>query len=222
MLSCSSNNDKKESVIKSKYICPMQCKNSTSELPGACPVCNMMLVKELEMKGMDQKVEHSTESVYKFNGHWTNQDNKKVQLSDYSGKLQLTTMIFTHCDYACPNIIADLQNIQDGLSEKARENLGFLLVTIDPENDTPEKLKKYASNFELDNKNWQFLTGSKDDIYQYSKLLGIQYKKFENGMYGHSNIITLLSTTGEIIYQIEGIHANIKPITELINKQYSR
>jgi len=78
-------------------------------------------------------------------------------------------------------------------------------------------LHQYASKFELNNEKWHFLTGSKDDTYIYSKLLGIGYKKFENGLYGHSNIISLLSDSGEIIYQMEGIHANRNEIVKLIN-----
>ncbi|MCB9426499.1 MAG: SCO family protein [Flavobacteriales bacterium] len=211
--------EKKDStleIVKGSYVCPMNCPKSKKDQPGDCHVCKMQLVKEVEVEEMKTKKEHSTTSVYKLDAEWIDQNNKKHQLSDYKGKLQLTTMIFTNCDYACPNLIGDLQNIEDALSPEAKSNLNYLLVTIDPENDTPEKLNKYANQFELDSEKWTFLTGSTDNTYQYSKLLGIGYKKFENGMYGHSNILSLLNKDGEIVYQIEGIHADRTEIVKII------
>ncbi len=209
--------DPSSGVVQATYLCPMNCENSQSNKPGNCPVCHMLLVKEIEVEEMNLINKHSKESVFKLDAIWTDQNKEKHQLGNYHGKLHLTTMIFTNCDYACPNLIADFQNIEDDLTSKAKANTNYILVTIDPENDSPEKLKQYASKFELDNDKWHFLRGSKDDTYQYSKLLGFGYKKFENGMYGHSNIISLLNESGEIIYQIEGIHANRDEIVKLIN-----
>lgn len=217
-VSCKNEESKVSSeVVEATYLCPMDCENSKSNKPGSCPVCKMLLVKEIEVEEMKSNNEHSKESVFKLDAVWTDQNNEKHQLLDYQGKLHLTTMIFTRCDYACPNLIVDLQNIEDALSPKAKNNLAYVLVTMDPENDTPAILNKYAAKFELNDDKWSFLTGKKDDIYQYSKLLGIGYKKFENGMYGHANIISLLNGSGEIVYQIEGIHSNRTELVKLIN-----
>lgn len=220
MISCNNSEVKEESInyVKGVYLCPMNCKNSQSDQPGQCPVCKMDLVKEIEVEEITEKLEHSTESIFKLEAKWLDQNNEEHQLSDYSGKLILTTMIFTRCDYACPNLIGDLQNIVDDLSPKAKEVTSFVLVTMDPDNDTPEKMSEFASDFDLPSTDWHFLTGNKDDIYQYSKLLGIGYKRFENGMYGHSNILSLINESGEIVYQIEGIHANREELVELMNK----
>jgi len=203
--------------VKGVYLCPMNCEGSKSDKPGSCPVCKMLLVKEIEVLEMLSDKKHSDKSVFNLDAFWVDQNNEEHQLADYRGKLYLTTMIFTNCDYACPNLLSDLQNIEDNLTEKAKKNIGYLLVTMDPDNDTPEKLNKYAENFDLDENMWKFLRGDKDATYQYSKLLGIGYKKFENGMYGHSNILSLLNESGEIIYQIEGIHVDNSELISIIN-----
>ena len=217
--SCSNNSEEKSiSYAKGTYLCPMNCENSKSDHPGRCPVCKMELVKEIEVEEMNTNLEHTTTSVYKLDATWIDQNKNKHQLADYSGKLILTTMIFTKCDYACPNLRGDLQNIEDDLTSEAKEATNYLLISMDPDNDTPEKLSEFSADYELDSKKWHFLTGDKDDIYQYSKLLGIGYKRFENGMYGHSNILSLLNESGEIIYQLEGIHTNRKELVQLMNE----
>ncbi len=219
MLSCGGSvEDKPISYAEGVYLCPMNCPKSKSDKPGSCVVCKMDLVKEIEVEEMNENMEHSKSSVYKLDAQWINQNKKESKLSDYSGKLILTTMIFTRCDYACPNLIGDLQNIEDDLTPEAKKAVNYLLITMDPDNDTPEKMSEFAADFDLDNEKWHFLTGGKDDIYEYSKLLGIGYKRFEDGMYGHSNILSLLNESGEIIYQIEGIHADRKELVQLINK----
>ena len=49
-----------------------------------------------------------------------------------------------------------------------RNDFGIASFTIDPENDTPTTLKQYSELIEVKSKNWHFLTGDKEDIYELS------------------------------------------------------
>jgi len=206
-----------ELSVHDTYVCPMRCTNSQSNEPGKCQVCNMMLVKAIELDSISDAKHLSNQSIYTTDYDWTDQNSTKVNLNNYAGKYQLISMIFTHCDYACPNLIGDMLNIDDRIIEVKKEDLNFILVSIDPERDTPKQLAAYANDLDLNMNRWSLLNGDVNAVNDISSKLGISYKKFENGAFGHSNIISLLNKNGEIIYQLEGIHANRIELVNIIN-----
>lgn len=200
-----------------QYVCSMKCEGSTSDHAGFCPVCKMSLVKSIEI-GEDENKEASPYSVYEMDYDWSDQQEEKKQLIDYKGKYQLVSMIFTNCEYACPNLIGDMQNLEDALNDGNRDLVNFLLVSIDPQRDTPARLKSYAQDMGIDNERWSLLNGNQKAVSELSDRLGVSYKKFENGAFGHSNVISLLNSNGEIIYQLEGIHADKTELVKLLNE----
>lgn len=146
------------------------------------------------------------ESIYNLTNTFTTQDNQTVELKDFSGKPTLVCMIFTHCDYACPRLTADIKNIEEKLGKDA-DNVNFLLVSFDVERDTPERLKVYQKDMKLDNR-FTLLHGDEDAVRTLSVLINVQYQKNANGDFSHSNVISILDKNGQLIYQKEGIQAN--------------
>lgn len=144
-------------------------------------------------------------SLYQLESDWQNQHGQELQLQELQGKVQLVTMIYTHCSYACPRIIADLKRIEMGLEQYKREDIGIVLVTMDPARDTPERLLQFAKSNNLDPTRWTLLTSEQDNIRELAALLNMKYKTELDGEISHSNIITVLSETGEIIHQAEGL-----------------
>jgi protein SCO1 len=143
----------------------------------------------------------SDNSIYQLNSQWINQDGQKVSLKSFIGKQVVLTMFFASCVYACPLLVNDMQKMESSLSEKNKNNYRFILVSIDPERDTPAKLKTYAKEHKLDLSRWTLLTGKSEEIMELALLVGFKYKKDNNGNYSHSNLITLLNEKGEISHQ---------------------
>jgi protein SCO1 len=87
---------------------------------------------------------------------------KTVSRADLLGKPWLAAFIFTRCAGPCPRVSAQMKILQDKL-----EDLDIRLVsfTVDPENDTPEVLRRYADALGADPERWWFLTGDKATIY---------------------------------------------------------
>jgi protein SCO1 len=142
-------------------------------------------------------------SLYQLESEWQTEDNETIQLADLQGKVQLVAMMYTSCTYTCPRIVADLKRIEAGI-DKYKE-VGIVLVTMDPANDTPEKLQEFARENKLDPNRWQLLTSNDESIQELAVLLNMKYKKSPNGDIAHSNIISVLNAQGEIIYQQEGL-----------------
>ncbi|HSI90837.1 MAG TPA: SCO family protein [Adhaeribacter sp.] len=144
-------------------------------------------------------------SLYNLESDWQDQTGKERQLSQFGGKIQLVSMIYTSCGYACPRLVADLKRIENSLIEFKREDVGIMLVTMDPARDTPENLQKFARDNKLDPSRWTLLTSSQDNIRELAALLNMKYKTELDGEISHSNIISVLNPNGEIIHQQEGL-----------------
>ena len=94
-----------------------------------------------------------------------NQDGQTLNFYDdvIKDKIVVISFIYTTCPDICPLTTARLTQVEDRLKELMGRELFFVSMTVDPENDTPEKLKEFSSAFHI-GPGWQFLTGKPDDI----------------------------------------------------------
>lgn len=145
-------------------------------------------------------------SIYQVSSKWVTEDGETVTLGTLEGKTQVVAMVYTSCEVACPRIVASMKTIQKKTDSDA---VGFVLISIDPERDTPEALKAYAEKMNMDDSAWTLLTGSPDNVLELAALLGVRYRKMADGEFAHSNIITVLDAQGEIVYQQNGLGVDL-------------
>jgi protein SCO1/2 len=86
-----------------------------------------------------------------------------------SGKPVIINFIYTTCTTICPVLSATFTNLRKDLGPNV-DKVHFVSISIDPENDRPEKMKKYLSRFNAGS-GWDFLTGSREDINRVLKAL---------------------------------------------------
>ncbi|WP_405295732.1 SCO family protein [Algibacter sp. Ld11] len=96
-----------------------------------------------------------------------NQDSILVNQSIIQNKIHVANFIFTTCGSICPVMTDHLKIVSDSLQNN--QDLVFLSYSVTPWIDTPSKLKAYKKNHDITNENWQFLTGSKSDIYKLAR-----------------------------------------------------
>ena len=90
----------------------------------------------------------------------TKHDGESFNLSDIEGYVGIIFFGFTHCPDVCPNTLMDIQRLLISLEDQQNQ-LKVLFISVDPNRDTPEKLKSYVHYF---NENMIGLTGSNEDI----------------------------------------------------------
>jgi protein SCO1 len=90
----------------------------------------------------------------------TNQHRNTVTAADLRGHVWLANIIFTRCAGPCPRMTEAMKQLQDSTDSRVR----LITLTTDPDNDTPEVLRRYGEKFGADFKRWSFLTGSKQQI----------------------------------------------------------
>ena len=146
------------------------------------------------------------QSLYMLTDSFQTQNNKEIVLAEFAGKPTVVGMIFTHCDYACPRLTADIKNISKELNVPEGK-VNYVLISFDTERDTPEVLKKYADNLKLD-QDYTLLHGSEEAVRTLSILLNVQFQKDAEGNFSHSNIISVLDKEGLLVTQKEGLEAN--------------
>ena len=140
-------------------------------------------------------------SIYNLPSVWTSQNNETTELKDLRGDVLVMVMIYTTCQVACPRLVADMRDIESKLPNNKKKNVKFILVSIDPETDTPERLMEFAIENEMDSDQWLFLRGSEDDTREFAAVLAVNYKKISPMDFSHSNIISVFNQEGELVHQ---------------------
>ncbi len=154
-------------------------------------------------KSADIPKELSGESVYNLTSSWTTQKKENLKLDHFRDKITVAAMVFTHCESACPRIVADMQRIESSLSEKDLQQVTFLLISMDPERDTSARLTEFSAEHKL-NANWTLICSSLDATMEIANVLGVKVKKLEGGGFDHSNIIHIFDQEGVIVNQQNG------------------
>lgn len=103
--------------------------------------------------------------------------NGPVNLSDFQGKLTLVYFGYTYCPDICPTNLGNLSVAYRNLTQTQKDNLQILFVSVDPERDTPERLKQYADYFEA---GIIGLTGSPQTVAEISQRYGVVYARVDD------------------------------------------
>ncbi len=155
-------------------------------------------------------------SIYNLPSHWTNQNGEEIELKDLRGKVVAMVMIYTSCKAACPRLVADMRNIEKQIPEEKKENVQYVFVSIDPATDTPERLKAFAKENEMEDDKWLFLRGTEADTREFAAVLAVNYKQISPMDFSHSNIISIFDQNGEMVHQQEGLGVDNKETVQAI------
>jgi protein SCO1 len=150
----------------------------------------------------------SETSIFNLNSEWHSQKGDTLLLSDLKGKVLVMVMIYTSCKAACPRLVADMRDIEQKIPRDKIKDLNFVLVSIDPEKDNPERLRKFAADNLMSDPHWIFLQGTKSSVQEFANVLAVKYKQISPIDFSHSNIISVFDRSGELVHQQEGLGVN--------------
>jgi protein SCO1/2 len=135
----------------------------------------------------------------------TKQDGKRLALKDLRGKVLAITFIFASCADTCPLLTAKMAGIQDRLGSDFGHKVFFVSITVDPERDMPEVLRRYAEGHKANPAGWAFLTGTSAEIREVAKRYGIYHKKTARGDVDHTFLTSLVDQNGTLRVQYMGV-----------------
>jgi cytochrome oxidase Cu insertion factor (SCO1/SenC/PrrC family) len=99
----------------------------------------------------------------------TERSGKPVSKADLQGKVWVASFVFTRCTGPCPSVTGTIARLQADLDLANRPDLRLVTFTVDPDRDTPDELKKYATHFHAHPDRWLFLTGPEADVHKLAK-----------------------------------------------------
>ena len=135
-----------------------------------------------------------------------NQDGKRLRLHGYKGRALVLTFIYTRCplpDY-CPLMTDNFAEIVKAIKADADvyAKTQLLSISVDPEYDTPERLREYGAGRTTESgaqafSRWQFATGSADEVKKIATYFGLQYFT-EADQIIHSLVTAVISPDGRV------------------------
>ncbi|MBP1840151.1 SCO family protein [Formosa algae] len=185
----------------------------------SCKQNNTAVAEATETSNESETI--SDMSIYNLPSTWTNQNGKDIQLKDLKGDVLVMVMIYTTCKAACPRLVADMRNIEKRLPESTSGKVKMIFVSIDPETDTPERLKVFAQENFMDQEPWTFLRSTEENTREFAAVLAVKYKEISPMDFSHSNIISVFNDAGELVFQQEGLGVNSDATIQNIEKAVS-
>jgi cytochrome oxidase Cu insertion factor (SCO1/SenC/PrrC family) len=135
-------------------------------------------------------------SFYSVPYPFTDDRGETVHLSDWRGKPMILTMEHSTCRFSCSISISKLKTIQ-ALADQKKIKIDFMIISIDPRNDTPETWRQFRVSRDLERSNWHLLTGTGVTTKLFANLFGMNYWYMEEHVF-HDFKIVRLNANGEI------------------------
>lgn len=140
-------------------------------------------------------------SIYNLSTKLTNQAGAQHGLDVYHGHPVLISLFYGSCSVTCPLLLDTIRSVERKAAAERRQQLRVLLISIDPEHDTPAVLAKLAAERKVDTQRWSLARTDAAAVRKIAALLHVQYRQLPNGDFNHSSMVSLLSAQGEIIVQ---------------------
>lgn len=151
------------------------------------------------------------DSVYQLPLRLTDQAGRSYDWSTRRGKPQLVSMFYTSCQYICPLIVESGKAMEKHLTPAQQRNLGILLLSMDPEHDTPKALQAVVDKRRLDTARWTLASPPPGQVRALAGVLGIRYRQLADGEFNHTSALVLLDANGRILARTEQVGSRPDP-----------
>jgi protein SCO1/2 len=135
-------------------------------------------------------------NFYELPNIFTNDQGKALHLAEWTGKPMILTMEYSNCRFMCSTTFSQLKELQ-AAADKKKINIDFVIISLDPDNDTPEAWQQYRKTKNIERDNWHLLTGSRATTKEIASLLGIKYWSMDENIL-HDFKVVRLNAKGEI------------------------
>jgi len=140
-------------------------------------------------------------SIVESSWSWTDDQGISSTFARWRGSTIVTTGFFGACTLRCPMTIDKLREMDDILRSHGRF-AEFVLVTIDPDHDTVERLRRLKESRHLPSR-WHLLRGSREDTRAFGSVLGLNVARDSNHI-DHDVKVAVLDAAGTLVRTFSG------------------
>lgn len=171
----------------------------------------------LQSCGPDRLDDYSNESFSLLN----QEGNEVIFPDDFEGAPLVVGFIYTNCPDICSFITANIKKIYNANSHP--DGTRFVLISFDPERDTPDVLENYANAFEMNREPFHFLTGNPDEIDRLMKRVKVRTevsdeREADSGeliyFLSHSDKILLIDSNSRLVFDYGGSMTPVNIVAE--------
>ena len=126
-----------------------------------------LVFEKLPVYGEAKKIEGKSKEHSIADFALTNQDGGITTPAAWSNKIVVANFFFTRCPSICPKMMINMKKVEEHF--RSDPEILFNSFSVDPENDSVERLKSYASLLNINTSNWGLLTGDKKEIYKLAR-----------------------------------------------------
>lgn len=139
---------------------------------------------------------YPSDSIFWLDSTWTRFDGKEMKLSDLGETPVVLSMVFLGCKYTCPLTVNDMREMEQKISKGTKASFKMVLISIDPERDTPEAMRKFMTERKLNPERWILLSSTPENVRELAATLGYSYKKDKAMDFAHSMLTWVFDKDG--------------------------
>ncbi|HTF35155.1 MAG TPA: SCO family protein [Myxococcota bacterium] len=137
--------------------------------------------------------------------HLVDQDQHPVTLASLRGFFVVLDFVYTTCPGPCPILTSSHVTLQRSLTPALRAHTRFISISLDPEKDTPQVLRRYGAARGVDFETWSFLTGPPAEVSDVLTRYGVGSVRQPDGTINHLVITFLIDADGQITQRYVGL-----------------
>lgn len=139
------------------------------------------------------------DSYYQLDAPLETHSGEQTSFAALAGEPVIVSMFYGSCPHVCPMLISTIKEIEKQLSPEARAELRVVLLSVDPQRDTPAALAELAAQRNVNSDRWLLARTTLSDTRALAAVLGIKYKQLPDGEFNHTTAIILLDANGREI-----------------------
>jgi protein SCO1/2 len=163
------------------------------------------------------------QDITRTQNSFLNQDSIEVKFpAVIKDKITLLAMVYTHCPDICPMTTHNMRLVEQRLPDNLKNKVTFVIISFDPNRDTPEVLKKFAEIRDITFNSWTLLSGDYQNTKEVMLKFGIKAipadSTYDDGELSynviHTDRISLIDQEGRLRSNYKGSTANLDMILE--------
>ncbi len=93
-------------------------------------------------------------------------DGRPFGSEDLRGHVYVASFFFTRCPSICPTLMKGMATLQRRFRDEALDSIRLVSISVDPDHDTPERLRAASSGYGVDSSRWVLLTGPRERVHE--------------------------------------------------------
>ncbi len=160
--------------------------------------CVYAAVLAMSIGASGYAVELPETSIYHLDVELIDQDGTDQALDTFRGYPVVISMFYATCPNVCPVLISTIQMMERKLPADGRAKLRVILVSVDPETDTPEILNEVAVKHRINLDRWMLARAGPQDVRKIAAVVSVKYRKLPDGEFSHTSVLTLIDSEGVV------------------------